>query len=105
MPVSTNFLSLFFPLKFTWRRKIQEFLLISGIDGEKNGRFESKMVVSVTQKDQFKNLGFSVINERQYSTKLGPAMSIQLGPNDLQELIEVLQEVQTQYFSPSKNPE
>ncbi|MHA2108046.1 MAG: hypothetical protein ACXABU_10835 [Candidatus Hodarchaeales archaeon] len=67
-----------------------------------NGRFESKMVVSVTQKDQFKNLGFSVINGRQYSTKLGSAMSIQLGPNDLQELIEVLQEVQTQYFPPQQ---
>jgi hypothetical protein len=66
-----------------------------------NGRFDSKIVVSVTQKDQFKNLGFSVINGRSYSTKLGPAMSIQLGPNDLQELIEVLQDVQTQYFPPS----
>ncbi|MHA1977678.1 MAG: hypothetical protein ACW98I_12295 [Candidatus Hodarchaeales archaeon] len=63
-----------------------------------NGRFESKMVISVTQKDQFKNLVFSVINGRSYSTKLGPAMSIQLGPIDLQELVEILQEVQTQYF-------
>ena len=63
-----------------------------------NGRFDSKMVISVTQKDQFKNLGFSVINGRQYSTKLGPAMSIQLGPNDLQELIVVLKDVQSQYF-------
>ncbi|PWI46230.1 hypothetical protein CEE45_17890 [Candidatus Heimdallarchaeota archaeon B3_Heim] len=71
-----------------------------------NGRFDSKMVVSVTQKDQFKNLGFSVINGRSYSTKLGPAMSLQLGPNDLQELIDVLQDVQSQYFPPaSKNPE
>ena len=66
-----------------------------------NARFDGKMVVSVTQKDQFKNLGFSVINGRSYSTKLGPAMSIQLGTNDLQELIEVLQDVQQKYFPPS----
>lgn len=65
-----------------------------------NGKFDSKMVVSVTQKDQYKNLGFSLINGRSYSTKLGAAMSIQLGPNDLQELIEVLQEVQNKYLPP-----
>ena len=54
-----------------------------------NAKFDSKMVVSVTQKDQYKNLRFSLINGRSYSTKLGAAMSIQLGPNDLQELIEM----------------
>ena len=63
-----------------------------------NGKFDSKLVVSVTQKDQFKNLGFSVINGREYSTKLGNAMSVQLGPKDLKELIETLQEVQSQFF-------
>jgi hypothetical protein len=65
-----------------------------------NAKFDSKMVVSVTQKNQYKNLGFSLINGRSYSTKLGAAMSIQLGPNDLQELIDVLQDVQNQYFPP-----
>ena len=65
-----------------------------------NAKFDSKMVVSVTQKDQYKNLRFSLINGRSYSTKLGSAMSIQLGPNDLQELIEVLQDVQNQFFPP-----
>ncbi|MHA1215095.1 MAG: hypothetical protein ACTSR2_06280 [Candidatus Hodarchaeales archaeon] len=63
-----------------------------------NGKFDSKMVVSVTQKDQYKNLRFSLINGREYSTKLGKAMSIQLGPKDLAELIETLQEVQNEYF-------
>jgi hypothetical protein len=64
-----------------------------------NGKFDSKLIISVTQKDQFKNLGFSVINGREYGTKLGNAMSIQLGTNDLKELIETLQEVQTQFFA------
>jgi len=57
------------------------------------------MVVSVTQKDQYKNLGFSVINGREYGTKLGNAMSVQLAPKDLQELIETLQEIKSQFFS------
>ena len=64
-----------------------------------NGRFDSKIVISVTQKDQYKNLRCSVINGREYGTKLGNAMSVQLDPNVLQELIETLQEVQTQFFN------
>lgn len=64
-----------------------------------NGQFDSKLVISVTQKDQFKNLRFSAINGREYSTKLGNAMSVQLGPNDVQELIDTLQEVQSQFFT------
>ncbi|MHA2224979.1 MAG: hypothetical protein ACXAC8_07230 [Candidatus Hodarchaeales archaeon] len=63
-----------------------------------NGRFDAKMVISVNQRNQFKNPGISIIGGRQYNTKLGGAMSIQLGPNDLQELITALQEVQTQFF-------
>ena len=64
-----------------------------------NAKFDGKMVVSVTKKDQYKNFRFSLINGHSYSTKLGDAMSIQLGPNDLQELITTLQDVQNQYFS------
>jgi hypothetical protein len=67
-----------------------------------NAKFDSKMVVSVTQKDQYKNLRFSLINGRSYNTKLGSAMSIQLGANDLQELIDVLQDVQNQFFPHKK---
>ncbi len=64
-----------------------------------NGKFDSKLVISVTQKDHFKNLGFSVINGREYGTKLGKAMSVQFGQNDLQELIDTLQEVQAKFFN------
>lgn len=63
-----------------------------------NAKFDGKLVVSVTKKDQFKNLGFSLINGRGYSTKLGNAMSIQLGPRELNELIEVLQDIKVQHF-------
>ncbi len=69
-----------------------------------NLRFDARMVVSVTQKNEFKNIGLSVINGRSYNTKLGNAMSAQLGPNELQDLITTLQEVQSQFF-PEKPPE
>ena len=69
-----------------------------------NFRFDARMVVSVTQKNEFKNIGLSVINGRSYNTKLGNAMSAQLGPNELQDLITTLQEVQSQFF-PEKPPE
>ena len=51
---------------------------------------------------KYKNLGFSVINGREFSTKLGNAMSVQLGSKDLQELIDTLKEVQSQFFEISK---
>jgi hypothetical protein len=63
-----------------------------------NGRFDSKIVVSVTQKGQYKNIDFSLINGRQYNTKLGNAMSAQLGSKDLSELIRALQEIQNRFF-------
>ncbi len=69
-----------------------------------NLRFDARMVVSVTQKKEFKNIGLSVINGRSYTTKLGNAMSAQLGPKELQDLIVTLQEVQSQFF-PEKPPE
>jgi hypothetical protein len=68
-----------------------------------NAKFEGKMVVSVTKKDQFTNLRLSLINGRSYTTKLGDAMSVQLAPNDLQDLIETLNEIQQQYFLRSQN--
>lgn len=67
-----------------------------------NGKFDSKLVISVTQKDQHKNLGFSVINGREYGTKLGNVMFVQLGSRDLQGLIETLKDVQSQFFEMSK---
>ena len=69
-----------------------------------NLRFDAKVVVSVTQKQKFKNIGLSVINGRSYNTKLGNAMSAQLGPKELQDLISTLQEVQSQFF-PETHPE
>jgi hypothetical protein len=68
-----------------------------------NAKFDSKLVVSVTKKNQYKNLGFSVINGRGYRTKLGDAMSIQLGPKELNELIDVLKDVQGQFFPEQTN--
>lgn len=63
-----------------------------------NGRFEAKMVISVTQRNQHKNPRISIIRGRTYSTKLGNAMSIQLGPNDLAEHITSLNDIQNKFF-------
>ena len=66
-----------------------------------NGRFDSKVVVSVTQKGQYKNIDLSLINGRQYNTKFGSAMSVQVGPKDLNDLIQALQNVQNKFFQAS----
>lgn len=68
-----------------------------------NAKFEGKIVVSVTQKGDYKNLGISFINGRSYNTKLGDAMSIQLGAWELRELLEALQIVQDQYLPPPES--
>lgn len=65
-----------------------------------NTKFEGKIVVSVTQKGDFKNLGVSIINGRSYNTKLGDAMSVQLGAWELRDLLEALQSIQDQYLPP-----
>jgi hypothetical protein len=70
-----------------------------------NAKFEGKIVVSVTQKGDFKNLGISLINGRSYNTKLGDAMSVQLGAWELRDLLEALQIVQDQYLPPPEPKE
>ncbi|NHJ01371.1 MAG: hypothetical protein EAX86_04475 [Candidatus Heimdallarchaeota archaeon] len=67
-----------------------------------NVRFDGKMVISVTQKGQYRNINLSMINGRSYKTKLGDAMSVQIGPSDLEEIITALTEVQSKFF-PNKS--
>ncbi|MHA2296485.1 MAG: hypothetical protein ACXAEU_00750 [Candidatus Hodarchaeales archaeon] len=67
-----------------------------------NGKFDAKIVVSVTKKDQFKNLRLSVINGREYSTKLGNAMSVQVDPRDIDDFIKSLQEAKKLIPLPEK---
>ncbi len=63
-----------------------------------NVKFDGKIVVSVTQKGQYKNINLSVINGRSFSTKLGAAMSVQIGAKDLEEIITTLTDIQAQHF-------
>ncbi|MFW9995184.1 MAG: hypothetical protein ACFFD4_24315 [Candidatus Odinarchaeota archaeon] len=67
-----------------------------------NGKFDSKVVVSVTKKEQYKNIRISLINGREYTTKLGSAMSIQVDPRDIDELIASLQEAKKLVPMPEK---
>ena len=55
-----------------------------------NGKFESKVVLSLVQREQYLNPQISLIKGREYETKLGKAMQVQLGLNDLRELASTL---------------
>ncbi|MFX0091155.1 MAG: hypothetical protein ACFFBD_05270 [Candidatus Hodarchaeota archaeon] len=56
-------------------------------------KFDAKTVASLTKKGNFHNISISLINGRQYDTKLGSAMSAQLDQGSAEEFIKVLQEI------------
>ncbi|MHA2365110.1 MAG: hypothetical protein ACXAC7_14220 [Candidatus Hodarchaeales archaeon] len=58
-----------------------------------NGKFDSKIVISLVQREQFLNPQFSLINGREYDTKLGRAMQAQIGLNDLREIVKTIENV------------
>jgi hypothetical protein len=71
-----------------------------------NGKFDAKLTISLVQRGNFLNPNISLINGREYKTKLGPAMSVQLGYNEIQDMIETLQLIQEKIkasFSAQKN--
>ncbi|MHA1990843.1 MAG: hypothetical protein ACW981_03705 [Candidatus Hodarchaeales archaeon] len=71
-----------------------------------NGKFDAKVTISLVQRGNFLNPGISLIKGREYNTKLGPAMSVQLGYNEIQDMIETLQLIQEKMkvsFSAQKN--
>jgi len=58
-----------------------------------NGKFESKVVLSLVQREQYLNPQISLIKGREYETKLGKAMQVQLGLNDLREMASTLETI------------
>ncbi|MHA1680035.1 MAG: hypothetical protein ACTSUE_03440 [Promethearchaeota archaeon] len=71
-----------------------------------SAKFEAKVVLSASKKGQYTNVRLSVINGREYSTKLGRAMSLQLGNNDIDEMIQALVEIKENHvvrFTPSSS--
>ena len=69
-----------------------------------SAKFDGKIVVSADkikkEGKEFVNFKLSIINGKEYTTKLGKAMSIQLDARDIDELIAALQQ-----FDKYKTPE
>lgn len=59
-----------------------------------NGKFDARINISLVQRGNYLNPGISIINGKDYNTKLGPAMSVQLGYKEIQDMIETLQQIQ-----------
>ena len=53
-------------------------------------KFNSKLVVSASKNGEYINFRLSAINGKEYNTKLGRAMAITLGTNDVEKLISAL---------------
>lgn len=58
-----------------------------------NGKFESKIVLSLVKREQYLNPQISLIKGREYETKLGHAMQVQLGINDLREMASTIETI------------
>ncbi len=70
-----------------------------------NAKFDAKIVLDLTRKGEYLNIGFSVINGKQYSTKLGPVMSVQLGIGDARALSKALENILSEFDKLKPLPE
>lgn len=66
-----------------------------------SAKFDAKLVISATRKDPYVNVRLSAINGKEYKTKLGNAMSMQLGANDIDEIITALTEIKEKHLPKS----
>ncbi|MFX1514377.1 MAG: hypothetical protein ACFFCQ_17520 [Promethearchaeota archaeon] len=62
-----------------------------------NAKFDAKIVTALSRKGEFLNISLSVINGKQYETKLGPGMSIQLGIVDARALTRALENILNEF--------
>nr|MDO8112463.1 hypothetical protein [Candidatus Sigynarchaeota archaeon] len=67
-------------------------------------KFDGKLVVSATKKDQYVNFKLALIKGKEYTTKLGKAMSVQLDSNDIDDLVAALQQLK-QYHAGDQKPQ
>ena len=68
-----------------------------------SAKFDAKIVISATKKEPYVNVSLSAINGKEYKTKLGNAMSLQLGANDINEMIAALTEIKEKHL-PQPSP-
>lgn len=72
-----------------------------------NAKFDGKIVASLVQRGQFYNPQISIINGKEYNTKLGKATQVQLGLGDVRNLVQTLNEIiaKMEEVLPKKEPE
>lgn len=58
-----------------------------------NAKFDGKVVASLVQRGQYYNPQLSIIKGKEYETKLGKASQVQLGLNDVRNLITTLTQI------------
>lgn len=58
-----------------------------------NAKFEGRIVASLVQRGQYFNPQISIIKGKEYETKLGKATQVQLGLNDVKDLVKTLTEI------------
>ena len=71
-----------------------------------NAKFDGKVVASLVQRGPYYNPQLSIIKGKEYETKLGKASQVQLGINDLRNLVNALNEIITKMdeLVPKKEP-
>ena len=60
-----------------------------------NAKFDGKIVLSLVQRGPYLNPQFSIINGKEYQTKLGKATQVQIGLGDLRQLVETANQIIT----------
>jgi len=58
-----------------------------------NAKFDGKVVASLVQRGPYYNPQLSIIKGKEYETKLGKASQVQLGLNDVRNLITTLTQI------------
>lgn len=60
-----------------------------------NAKFDGKVVASLVQRGPYYNPQLSIIHGKEYETKLGKATQVQLGLNDVKNLVSTLNQIVT----------
>ena len=58
-----------------------------------NAKFDARMIISLKRNGQYLNPSVSIIGGKQYNTKMGNAMQVQLGIKDLNALKKTIDEI------------
>ncbi|MFV2015581.1 MAG: hypothetical protein ACC656_09155 [Candidatus Heimdallarchaeota archaeon] len=58
-----------------------------------NAKFDGKVVLSLVQRGPYLNPQLSIINGKEYQTKLGKATQVQIGLGDLRQIVQTANQI------------